>query len=172
MVHKKLLLSKTRHGITYACMLLASTLFGMELPETQEHPSVLLYKLVKANNEEATVAIEVLLRQGARPDYVDPITGDTALHKAVYFRKAETLKRLLKIVTNCNIPNSEGQTPLHSAMVTHLPTTISLSQQSINHDHENNILVQKTVDIVALLLRYGAEPLHKDLKKQNPYKYC
>lgn len=168
MKFKNTFFRKAPRSVVVICVVQAHFIFCMEPLQPQENPSLSLFNLVNQNSEDTLIEIKQLLQQGAHPDYVEPNSGQTALHKAVYFRKSDVLKLLLKKTKNVNVGEGGGKTPLHFAMITHMPTTISLSVQSNRSDLEHNSLVQKTLEIIALLLRYGADPCTKDLKEKTP----
>lgn len=94
-------------------------------------------------------AIESLLSAGANPDEVDK-NGVTALHHAVRFRNPAAVEALLRggaaVSQTCK---RSGSTPLHRALTT------TGAPGTAGKDHEAR-------EIVALLLKFGADPAIKN----------
>lgn len=98
------------------------------------------YSLLMYAAERGDVAFaQALLERGANPDATS--TGETALHKAVAFEKRELVELLLKHRANPNAQDVDGYSPLCLA---------------------------KCEEIMAILLKAGADPALKDSMGETP----
>jgi len=85
--------------------------------------------------------VELLLARGVPVDLPDG-NGETPLMRAVTLRRYDIADRLLSAGANSNAVNKQGRTPLALAIVW-------------SSDHRS------TVDMIALLLKHGADPHFK-----------
>jgi len=114
--------------------------------------------------DEATCIAESLLAYGADPNMQDKY-GDTPLHKVLSVKIGEDVAFMIDYA-NVNIKNSRGQTPLHLAVETGLPSAVEkllLRGADVNaRDNEGNTPLHYAaracrIEEAELLLLHGAE---------------
>jgi len=73
---------------------------------------------VSTNNgpTSSSSMIDELISQGASVDKKMENTGETSLHLAARFSRADAVKRLLEAKADCNAEDFSGRTPLHTAI--------------------------------------------------------
>jgi ankyrin repeat protein len=104
--------------------------------------------------EEQARLIELLVQHGARIEYADR-GGVTALHRAVRARSVAAVRQLLKADARVDAPlGKSGSTLIHLAVQATgaSGTAGSMSEQ---------------LEIIALLLEYGADPARKDSRGKS-----
>jgi tankyrase len=105
------------------------------------------------------IAIERLIRSGANIDECDK-NGVTPLHHAVRFRSPAAVETLLRLGADANRTcKRSGSTPLHRAATsTGAPGSAGKRAEALA--------------IVALLLRYGADPAVRNKRGKRPADYA
>lgn len=89
---------------------------GKEILEKRNKLSATLLHEVGKKGMESQVCISKinqLVRQGANIDYASPLTQDTALMRALLFKKYSVAEYLVKQAANARIPNKEGATAMN-----------------------------------------------------------
>ena len=56
--------------------------------------------------------VKLLIKYGAKVNYIDPKTGATPLHRAMYMFRSEVVKVLIENGADLSIKNKKGQTPI------------------------------------------------------------
>lgn len=69
-----------------------------------------------SNGNNVTTVIDHLINEGANVDKKMENTGETSLHLAARFCRADAVKRLLEAKADCNAKDFSGRTPLHTAI--------------------------------------------------------
>ena len=64
------------------------------------------------NNFKNPELVRLLITYGADINYVNPYTGDTPLHRAMYMYRKEIVKLLIESGADLSIKNKDGQTPV------------------------------------------------------------
>jgi Notch-like protein len=60
--------------------------------------------------------LQDLILQGAKLNTTTDRTGETSLHLAARFARADAAKKLLEAGADANAPDASGRTPLHSSI--------------------------------------------------------
>jgi len=63
----------------------------------------------------SAVAVQALVKHGAKVNAVDPKTGDTPLHYAATWGKVEAARALVELGADVTVKNARGKTPLEEA---------------------------------------------------------
>ena len=93
--------------------------------------------MMAAENDSGALALYLLTR-GADLEFKSYRDGTTALQVAVVYRKTELAELLLQQGANVNSQNSQGYTPLHSAVGRcDLPSTLVLLEHGADPELEN-----------------------------------
>ena len=137
------------------------------------------YQAIESNDTEG---VKEMLNGGANPNARD-MFQKSALHRAATFSRFDIVETLLKAGADPNIKDKNGYTPLYVAgklpnllvmemLVNHgadIHLTYGQDRQTLLH-----ILAQQNnaYDAVEFLLKKGANPYAKDLKKMTAIDYA
>ena len=138
-----------------------------------------LYRSLVSNN---IVAMKELLKFGADPNITNNM-GETPLYQSVDNENYEAMLILLENEADCNICKSDGMSPLHLAVKKNLKKFIEKLLEHKANPNLKNKLYQQTplhiavknkneIDIIKMLLKYGADTTIKDKYDSVPYDYC
>ncbi|KAK4337150.1 hypothetical protein RND71_043368 [Anisodus tanguticus] len=90
-------------------------LLDNELMDTHNGPGSASSSNGTSGNSSSSM-IDALISQGASVDKKMENTGETSLHLAARFCRADAVKRLLEAKADCNAQDFSGRTPLHTAI--------------------------------------------------------
>lgn len=117
------------------------------------------------NEKSSTSMIDDLISQGASIDKTMENTGETSLHLAARFCRADAVKRLLEANADCNSKDFDGRTPLHTAIAA---DACGAFQILINHRHTDLNAKSKNGDTPLILaVRSCADSMMKELLNLN-----
>lgn len=96
--------------------------------------------------DATTNMISELVSQGAELNATLDKTGETSLHLAARYARADAAKRLLDMGADVNFQDNTGRTPLHAAVAADAMGAFQVSYNIFNQT-KKNVLEQKTVII-------------------------
>ncbi|KAK7580386.1 hypothetical protein V9T40_001015 [Parthenolecanium corni] len=130
-----------------------------------------------ALNNHVEVA-ELLIRQGKANMDVQNLNLQTALHLAVERQHPQIVRLLIREGANLNIPDKDGDTPLHEALRNH---TLSQLKQLKDANDVGKLLMglgnqstdkKSSASIACILAAHGADLKLKNKKGHTPLDLC
>jgi protein phosphatase 1 regulatory inhibitor subunit 16B len=149
-------------------------------------PKKLLYDFVRyiKDNQDSTIAIKHRLSKLVEADVdlnAKMYRGRTLMHYAVMLNKKSMIKLFIKNGVNPNIADDDFYTPLHLAISKkyyHAARELLKHKVDINAGAEfeqtplHIAVISGNIDLVKLLLDYGADNLMIDEKSNYPIDYA
>ena len=117
-----------------------------------------------AYHKNSPIIVKMLIKAGISIDHLNA-SKSTALHSIIdkHFPPLETVELLLKHSSAINYVNKEGYTPLYLLVL----GTIKLINFSEKYDTNIPAMIAHKINIIKLLLKYGANPNVTDLGAQT-----